>query len=148
MMECGEHLAKVVMSSARRLCVLARLSNNIHAHMCVYIELAQNHFLSHLSVVAFCLVTRFDSQEVQDWQWFFCLQILCNGDWPGPSKVCWCANRKEFKFVFYHSGLSSKYFLTPYIMNLCADMNFGYLVYFDSVRFLAGIVNALPKLSV
>lgn len=64
MMECGEHLAKVVMSSARRLCVLARLSNNIHAHMCVYIELAQNHFLSHLSVVAFCLVTRFDSQEV------------------------------------------------------------------------------------
>lgn len=65
MTECGEHLAKVMMSSARRPCALARLSNNVYAHMCVCIALSQNHFPPHLS--AFCLVTRFHSQEVWDW---------------------------------------------------------------------------------
>lgn len=36
MTECGEHLAKVMMSSARRPCALARLSNNVYARVCVY----------------------------------------------------------------------------------------------------------------
>lgn len=59
---------------------------------------------------------------------FVCLEIPYNADWPGSSKGCWYAN-KEFKFVLYHSALNSKHFLTPYIINLYANMNFEYLVY-------------------
>lgn len=57
------------------------------------------------------------------------MEILCSAEWPGPSKVCCYANINEFKFVLYHSGLISKYFLTPYIINLYINMNFEYLVY-------------------